>query len=99
MRSTPDNPFANFLLGDDPARPPACAYDDMKDEIRTNFNRGLYRSLYDVYERQNGQLLFNTAPVTTAIPDAKSFAEFCYGSMARPTCKEDTAACARRVPR
>lgn len=95
VRSTPDNPFANVLLtdlADDPERPPACGYDDMKADVETNFNRGLFRNLTDVYDRENSQRQFMTNPVTTSIPDTVAFAQFAYGSEARG-CKESPAAC------
>lgn len=80
VRSTPDNPFANFLPADDPGRPPACSYDSMEGEIRANFNRGLFRNAYDVYERENSQRQFTIMPVTTAAADVGAFAEFCYST-------------------
>jgi hypothetical protein len=98
-RSTPDNPFANALVGDDPRRPAACKYDDHADEIRRNFNRGLVRNAYDVYEKENSQRQWMTNPVTTTIPDTMAFARFCYGGAAgRKTCKEDPAACTGFFP-
>jgi len=93
VRSTPDNPFANMLLTDDPARGPACAYDDMAEEVRANFNRGLPRNMYDVFERENSQRQFYTMPVTTAAADTRAFAEFAYGPRMRPGCKEDPSRC------
>ena len=90
-RSTPDNPFANFLPGDDPARPPAC--ENMDDEVRANFFRNLPRSLYDVYDTQTNFRNFHTMPVTTAAPDIHAFAEFCYGPAGARGCKEDASRC------
>lgn len=91
--STAQNPFANHLLGDDPARPPACAFDDHADEVRANFNRGLVRNEYDVYDRENSQRQFMTMPVTTSTPDTVAFANFCYGQAGKKTCKEDPSMC------
>lgn len=95
VRSTASNPFGNVLLtdlADDPDRPPACDYDAMKDDIEVNFNRGLFRNLTDVYDRENSQRQFMTNPVTTGIPDTLAFAQFAYGTEARG-CKESPAAC------
>lgn len=95
VRSTPENPFGNVLLtdlADDPERPPACDYDSMRPDIDANFNRGLFRNLTDVYDRENSQRQFMTNPVTTSIPDTIAFAQFAYGSEARG-CKETPAAC------
>jgi hypothetical protein len=95
VKSTAENPFGNVLLtdlADDPDRPPACDYDSMRDDIEVNFNRGLFRNLTDVYDRENSQRQFMTNPVTTGIPDTLAFAQFAYGSEAKG-CKESPAAC------
>lgn len=91
-RSTPENPYSNMTIGtliSDPTRAPACSYDDpsVAADIRSNFNRGLYRNLEDVYEVENSQRQFYTMPVTTSAPDTIAFAEFLYGSRGK-TCKE-----------
>lgn len=99
--STPDNPFANLLLSDladNPGRPPACKYDDHKELIRENFNRGLVRNAYDIYENENSQRQFMTMPNTTAAPDTTAFAQFCYGNEGRKTCKEDPSQCTGAFP-
>ena len=90
--STPDNPFANYLVTDDPDRPPACTYESMEDDVRANFNRGLFRNAYDVYERENSQRQFTTMPVTTAAADVQSFAEFCFATPPGRTKQEFLAA-------
>jgi hypothetical protein len=95
VKSTAENPFANVLLtdlADDPDRPPACDYDDMRDDIEVNFNRGLFRNVTDVYDRENSQRQFMTNPVTTGIPDTLAFAQFAYGNQG-DSCKESPAAC------
>lgn len=93
VASTPDNPFGNALPGDDPRRGPACPYDEQADLVRRNFNRGLVRDAYDVWDRQNSQRQFVTNPVTTPVQDTVAFANACYGNPGRRTCKEDTRAC------
>lgn len=95
--STPDNPFANMLLTDDPTRAPACKYDDQAELVRTNFNRGLVRNSYDLYEKENNQSRWTTNPVTTGAPDVAAFVNFCYGGM-RQTCKESPAKCTGSHP-
>jgi len=92
-RSTPDNPFANPLPGDPLDKPPACASEDAVDLARANFNRGLPRDLFDVYERQNNQHQFGTVPVTDIVDDRRKFVEFCYGGGQRAGCKENPAKC------
>lgn len=100
-KSTPDNPFGNMLLSDlatNPGRAPACKYDDQKDLVRSNFNIGLVRNAYDVYEKENSQRQWMTMPVTTSAPDTIAFAQFCYGNAGRPTCKEDPSRCTGAFP-
>lgn len=96
-RPTRENPFANVLLTDlsKPLRPPACAYDAVKAEVRDNFNAGLIRNATDIYERENSQHQYYTMPVTTSIPDTGAFANFLYGGM--KSCKEDAKACPSRI--
>lgn len=99
--STPRNPFANMLLtdlADDPGRPPACKYDDHKHLIHQNFNKGLVRNAYDVYDKENSQRQWMTMPVTTSAPDTIAFAQFCYGNAGRKTCKEDPSRCTGAFP-
>ena len=78
-----------------PDKPPACAYDTVRDEVRDNFNAGLFRNATDVYERENSQYQYYTMPVTTGIPDTTAFRNFLYGGMR--SCKQDAAACPSRV--
>lgn len=96
-RPTRDNPFANVLLTDlgKPDKPPACAYDTVRGEVRDAFNAGLFRNATDVYERENSQYQYYTMPVTTGIPDTTAFRNFLYGGMR--SCKQDAAACPSRV--
>jgi len=93
-KPTKDNPFANVLLTDlaqNVNRPPACAYDDVKDEIRDHFNTGLIRDVGDVYQVQNSQRQYHTMPCSTGIPDTQAFANFLYGGMT--SCHDDQSAC------
>ncbi len=96
--STADNPFGNVLIGDDPGRAPACPYDEQASVIRDNFNKGLVRNVYDVYEKENSQRQWMTNPVTTSTPDTIAFANFCYGNAGRRTCKEDPSKCTGSFP-
>ena len=97
--STADNPFSNAtvgaLLGDE-GRAPACSYDDpgVAKEMRKNFNKGLFRNLDDVYEKESSARQFYTMPVTTGAPDTIAFAEFLFGR--KDTCKSNPALCEPR---
>ena len=91
-KSTPENPFGNFLLTDNPDDPPGCDSETQQDLIRENFNRNLYRNTEDLWERQNSQRQFYTMP-TAKVPDTKAFGEFLSGGFSRPGCKEDPSVC------
>ena len=75
---TVDNPFGNFLPTDDPNRPPACQYDDVKDDIKRNFDDLQYRDVTDLYGASRN---LYTMPVTTAGPDTEEFIKFAYGDL------------------
>ena len=95
--STPDNPFGNATVGallDDPEKPPMEGYDEpgVAQNIRKNFNKGLFRNLDDVYEVENSQRQFYTMPCTTSAPDTIAFAEYLFGRPGQ-TCKENTNMC------
>ncbi len=91
---TINNPFMNYIhgvSGANPHRPPAKkSYNDdfTKHQIETSFNHNLYRNVGDLYNKGNGQLKFNTMPVTTVTNDQTSFAKWLYNT--GPTLKEDT---------
>ena len=89
-RSTPGNPFANHLLGDPGDAPPACPYDDLKDAVRDNFNRDLFRDSTDLWEKHNSQRQFFSMPYAK-MPDTKAFGEFLASP--RASCKEDPSVC------
>lgn len=80
---TADNPFMNRLVFDDPNKPPACNPFEVKEDTRKFFNQDLWRNASDVWQKQNSQREYYTMPCTTAIPDTKKFAEFCYGGGGR----------------
>jgi len=91
---TVDNPFMNYIHGvpnGNPYRSPATkSYnnDIVKHKIETDFNHNLYRNVDDIYAKSNGQLNFNTMPVTTVVSDQTAYAKWLYNS--GPTLKEDT---------
>ena len=92
--STPENPFANTLVteyGKDPMPDPPCEYDDMKDDMEKNFNRGLYRNVEDWSNRENSQRQFYTHPTGGNPPDTKAFAEFLYAGT--KNCKMNSDQC------
>ena len=76
--STPSNPFGNVLPTDyvaDPARGAACMDRNTQDN---NWSQGLFRNVNDVWDRNNGQLTFNTQPSTTIPNDRDAFQKWLY---------------------
>lgn len=101
---TIDNPFMNPAateFGVDNL-PVACNAndEDIKDEIKVNFNHELFRDVEsEVWERGNSQRQFYTMP-NVAIPNNQTeFANWLYRLPTSAVCKEDTSACLRYVPK
>ena len=73
---TQDNPFSNTLLSDIgtyTARKPACSIEDpaIKADIKKKFNKGLFKDVNDLYDKNNSQNRFFTMPNTTEIRNGK----------------------------
>lgn len=92
-RPTPSNPFMNNDITEfnNPSPPAACNADDqdIKDEIRVNFNHDLFRDVDELWERKNSQRQFYTTP-NTAIPNQQvEFAKWLYNIPDNRVCKTD----------
>lgn len=75
------NPFMNVLLTDyvdNPNRPSACKINDVEDQVKSEFERNLYKDVNDVWDRNNSQREFYTNPVTTIPNDRDSFMNWCW---------------------
>ena len=93
---TDDNPFGNVLLtdlADNPDRPAACYYDDVKADVDDKFNKNLYRNVEDVWGKENSQRQWYTTPNSEAIPDTAGFAQWCFGEGFSKSCKDETKDC------
>jgi hypothetical protein len=91
-KSTKENPFANYLVGDPLDIDAACPYMDQKKDVDDNFNNNLMRNADDLYDTQNSQRQFFSMP--HHIPDTKAFALFLQGGKTPgPTCKELPSQC------
>lgn len=92
---TLNNPFMNVLQNeyvDNPTRPPACEYQDVRDEVESNFHHNLYQDVGDnIWEKNNSQRQFYTTPGTTIPNDRESFINSCWKT--GPTCKQNQSAC------
>lgn len=93
---TKNNPFSNYILGDNIDKKPACNYDDVKEDIQRNFNENLYKSVWDVFDKENSQRQFYSMPNTEIVNDQTSYAEWLYGNKFKKTCKTDYKVCTGR---
>lgn len=101
--SSSENPFMNIQLGDFtqcPATDPlldvaACNADDedVKNDMRVNFNHELFRDVDELWEKHNSQRQFYTMPNTTVPTNQTEFARWLYRTP--EICKENTQNCLR----
>ncbi len=100
IKPTVNNPFMNInLITDDKTKPEAPRiWNDpqLKKTVEDKFQYNLYRSVSDVYNKDNGQLNFYQMPSTSIPNNQTSFAKWCYGT--GYTCKENSIACAPQIP-
>lgn len=95
-RPTKDNPFMNVTVNeymDDPTRPEACEYEKVKPNVETHFDHNLYKDINDLFDKNNSQRMYYTAPITTVPNDQGGYAKWLYNIPA--TCKEDQENCLR----
>jgi hypothetical protein len=97
---TESNPFMNVLVTDysqNPDRKPACDVEDnnVKKSMKKQFNKNLFTSIDDVYDKNNSYRQFYTTASTTIPNDQDSFAKWLYYNEEK-TCKEgNTGKCFR----
>jgi hypothetical protein len=89
-KSTIDNPFMNTNIYDlnNGYIPSACNVDDedIKEDMKVNFNHNLFRDVDELWERENSQRQFYTTPNTTVPNNQIEFAKWLY--KIPETCKE-----------
>jgi hypothetical protein len=95
MRPTVKNPFMNpdpTMYGTADALLPAADVDDpqVQKEMLDAFDSDLWKDEDDIFDRKQGQLLFNTVP---RFIDFGEFQDYLYRNP-DDTCKENTARCA-----
>lgn len=94
---TRNNPFMNVMQNeyiDNPTRPPACDYDQVKDDVEKQWGYNLYQDIDDaIWNRNNSQREWFTMPYTTIPNDQGGFANWCFKT--GPVCKTDSTACLR----
>lgn len=86
---THDNPMANFLMGDDPAKTPSAPwYPSMKQEVQKE-----WETIHPFEKLRDAERNFYTAPVTSWPNDQAAFAQASYGRPFAPQCRDDPSAC------
>jgi len=98
-RPTKNNPFMNLTLSDliDNNHTKACQYDDVKNEIRSNFRKDLYTDTSDLWGKYISDRNFYTMPNTEIVNNQTEFAEWLYGDHSvSGNCKEDGNNCLKR---
>lgn len=92
-RPSDTNPFMNPLPFDDRKRSPAVpilSNPVNRAEIELAYDKGNWRDVNDVWDKNNGKRQFFTMPWTTYPNDQGSFASWLYKTP--PTCKEGNGA-------
>jgi hypothetical protein len=91
QQPTSQNPFMNVLVSDyvlNPERKPACdvTKTNIKNKTKKFFDKNLYRSVSDIFNKEASDRQWITNPITTIPNDQDGFAQWCYGM--NKTCKE-----------
>ena len=92
VQPTRENPFANFLPGDDPTRPPACRGPGAQAMAANMLDSQLFNDVDDLYSRNSSQRMFRTMPSTTRVPNREQYSNWLFNG-AQQGCKSDPAAC------
>lgn len=94
---TRENPYMNVLVtdyADNPNKLPACNPEIVRNDIDNMYSNNLYRNVNDVWNKNNGQLIYNTQNWTTSPNDQNDFAKWLYN--VEYVCKDgDMEACYR----
>jgi len=90
-KPTENNPFMNVLMNEyteNPKRKKACDINriDIKRKAQKYFDKRLYRSVSDIFNKEASDRQWVTNPISTIPNDQGGFAEFCWGQS--KTCKE-----------
>lgn len=79
---TKENPFMNYTVGDlidNNNRPPACKYEDSKEEMRKDFRSHVHSDSNDMWGQYISDRQFYTMPNTNIVNDQMGFARACFG--------------------
>jgi hypothetical protein len=88
---TLENPFMNYLLGDDPQRPPACKGPGVQETAANLLDRQLFEDVNDLYNKNGNNRMFRTMPSTTRVPDRENFSRWLINGVGPndKNCKQD----------
>lgn len=91
QKPSENNPFMNVLISDyvlDPTRKKACnvSKNKIKKTTQEFFDKNLYRSVSDIFNKEASDRQWITNPITTIPNDQEGFANWCYST--KKTCKE-----------
>jgi hypothetical protein len=91
VKPSKENPFMNVLMNEykeNPERKKACdiTRTDIKKSAKKYFDKKLYRSVSDIFNKEASDRQWITNPITTIPNDQKSFSEWCWGQS--KTCKQ-----------
>ena len=96
-KPTQYNPFRNHIFGDTVSKEEenasACDYDDVKEDIKHKFNNDIYKSVWDVFDKENSQRQFYSMPNTKIVNEQTEYAEWLYGKKNKKTCKSNFEVC------
>lgn len=84
---TPQNPFMNYLAGDNPSRASACKGSGVQEMASNLLDKQLFEDVDDLFSKNGNQRLFRTMPSTTQIPDREKYANWLIKGS--DNCKED----------
>lgn len=90
VKPTQNNPFMNVLMNDykdNPERKEACniSRSDIKKKSQKYFDKNLYRSVSDIFNKEASDRQWVTNPVTSIPNNQSAFSEWCWGNQS--TCK------------
>jgi hypothetical protein len=101
LKPTLNNPFMNPTIVDYGVKQKGSVpnysedtkkAEEIRGDIEDKFNYNLYKSIDDVYDKNNGQRQFYTVPNTDIPSNQEKFLDFLYGDMEK-NCKSDTTKC------
>lgn len=70
---TPQNPYMNWLPGDDPTKPPACSGPGVQEQAAALLDEQLFSDVDDLFSKNANQRQFRTMPNTEVVSNNEKF--------------------------